>query len=188
MKWFCCWAILLASVANVCAEDVVSGPKVGDKAEDFTAIGVSGVLDGKEGSYLKERKDNPTIYVFVRADVFSRPTAQFLKGLDTALKDSPQKAAVVAIWLTDKVDASKEYLPKANMSLNFVNTSLGVFGDKSGPKNWGINPDAYVTSVAVKNGKVTSVNAYLSVNGTDARKVVTEFLKPEEKKELPKKK
>ncbi len=190
MKMVCCCAALWLAVAASRA-DVVSGPKVGDKAEDFTAHGVVGIIDGKDGSYIKERKGDPTIYVFVSAENFKRPTAQFLKGLDTALKDAPDKAAVVAVWLAEKPDMIKEYLPKAQMSLNFVNTSLGVFaGEKSGPKNWGINPDAHVTVVGVKNGKVTTVSAYESVNGTDVRKVLADFNKVEEKKKKdePKKK
>jgi len=188
MKSLCCCAALLLAVAAGRA-DVVSGPKVGDKAEDFTAHGVVGIIDGKDGSYIKERKGDPTIYVFVSAENFQRPTAQFLKGLDAALKDAPGKAAVVAVWLTEKPDMIKEYLPKAQMSLNFVNTSLGVFkGDKSGPKNWGINPDAHVTVVAVKDNKVTAVSAYESINGTDVRKVLTAAKLVDDTKNEPKKK
>ena len=34
--------------------DVVSGPKIGDRAEDFTAHGVTGILSDKDGSYLDD--------------------------------------------------------------------------------------------------------------------------------------
>jgi hypothetical protein len=37
--------------------DVTSGPKVGDKIEDFKAFGTVGMFEGKEGSYVKERKE-----------------------------------------------------------------------------------------------------------------------------------
>ncbi|WP_020474026.1 hypothetical protein [Zavarzinella formosa] len=188
MRNLCCWALLLTT-AMVGRADVVSGPKVGDRAQDFTAYGVAGIIDGKEGNYLKERKGEPTIYVFIRHDTFNRPTARFLKGLDTALKDAPGKVAVVAIWLSDKPDTAKEYLPKAQMSLGFVNTSLGVFtGEKSGPKNWGINTDAYATVVIVKYGTVTAVQAFQVVNETDVKAVLTDLNKPEAKKAEPKKK
>ena len=187
MRNLCCWALLLTTAAAGRA-DIVSGPAVGDPVENFTAHGVVGLISDKDGSYVLERKDDPTIYVFIQQATFSRPTAQFLKGLDTALKDSPNKATIVAIWLSDKPDTAKEYLPKAQKSLNFVNTSLGVFtGEKSGPKNWGINPDAYATVVITKNGKFKAVRAYQSVNGTDVKAVLADLDKPEPKKEPAKK-
>jgi hypothetical protein len=153
--------------------DVVSGPKVGDKVEDFNAYGVAGLLEGKEGSYLKERKDEPTVFVFVQQEHWSRPMARFLKELDSKGKDANDKAAVVAIWLSEKPGDVKDYLPKAQMSLKFENTSLGVFeGEKSGPNNWGINADAHCTVVVTHKGKVIESIALDSVNETDAKKVV----------------
>src|SRR5438552_3829760 len=128
--------------------DVTSGPKAGDKVEDFKAFGVVGAIEGKEGSYVRERTGEPTVFVFVQQAHWNRPMARLLKELDAKGKEANDKAAVVAVWLTEQPDSAKEYLPKAQTSLNFVNTSLGVFeGDKSGPSNWGINPDAHCTVV-----------------------------------------
>lgn len=161
---------LLAAVARA---DVTSGPKAGDKVEDFKAFGVVGAIEGKEGSYVADRKGAPTVFVFVQQEHWSRPMARLLKTLDKDAKEANDKAAVVAVWLTEKPDAAKEYLPKAQMSLSFVNTSLGVFeGDKSGPNNWGINTDAPCTVVVTKGGKVVESIALDTVNETDAKKVV----------------
>lgn len=153
--------------------DVESGPKAGDKVEDFKAYGTVGLLEGKEGSYVKERKDEPTIFVFVQHEHWSRPMARLLKELDPKSKETNEKAAVVAVWLSEKPEGLKDHLPKVQMSLNFTNTSLGVFeGEKSGPTNWGINTDAHCTVVITNKGKVVESIALQSVNETDVKKVV----------------
>ena len=83
------------------------------------------------------------------------------------------------MWLGDKAfDKHKEYLPKINMSLKFEKTSLTAFdGEKSGPKDWGINPDAHLTVVVVNKGKVVKSFAFTTVNETDVRPVMAELKK-----------
>jgi hypothetical protein len=170
-RLFCVFALFGLTVTT--RADVTSGPKAGDKVEDFKAFGVVGVIDGKEGSYVRERKGEPTVFVFVQQAHWNRPMARLLKELDAKGKEANDKAVIVAVWLTEQPDAAKEYLPKAQMSLSFVNTSLGVFeGDKSGPNNWGINPDAHCTVVVTHKGKVVESIALQSANETDAAKVV----------------
>jgi hypothetical protein len=172
MKRLLCVPAVLA-LSLIVRADIASGPKVGDKVEDFKAFGVVGAIEGKEGSYVATRKDDPTVYVFVQQEHWSRPMARLLKTLDPDVPAANEKAKVVAIWLTEKPDAAKEYLPKAQTSLNFQNTSLGVFeGEKTGPNNWGINVDAHCTVVVTKGGKVVESIALQSVNETDAKKVV----------------
>ena len=168
-----CSALIILALALIARADVTSGPKAGDKVEDFKAYGIVGILEGKEGSYLKERKDEPTVFVFVQQEHWSRPMARFLKELDTKGKETNEKSVVVAVWLSEKPGDVKDYLPKAQMSLNFSNTSLGVFeGEKSGPNNWGINADAHCTVVITHKGKVVESIALQSVNETDVKKVV----------------
>ncbi|HJZ94426.1 MAG TPA: hypothetical protein VKE40_26415 [Gemmataceae bacterium] len=172
MRQSLCVSAVLAA-ALVARADISSGPKAGEKVEDFKVYGVVGAIENKEGSYVKDRKDDPTVYVFVQHEHFNRPMARLLKELDTKAKETNDKAATIAVWLTEKQDAAKEHLPKIQMSLNFVNTSLGVFeGDKSGPNNWGINVDAHCTVVIVHKGKAVESIALQSANETDAAKVV----------------
>ena len=125
-------------------------------------FGVVGTVEGKEADFAADRKDAPTIYLFVAAEegglpVGGRPLARFMKVLDErGRRRSTSKAAIVAVWLGDKAfDKHKEYLPRINMSLKFEKTSLAAFdGEKSGPNNWGINPDAHLTVVVANKGKV----------------------------------
>ena len=87
------------------------------------------------------------------------------------------------MFLTTDTDKYKEYLPKIQMSVKYENTALAVLGDTSGPKGWGINPDAHLTVVVVSaDGKVAKAFAYETVNGTDVKAVEEALKKAVEKK------
>ena len=163
--------------------DVESGPKAGEKLPALKAFGVAGMVEGKEADFVAERKDAPTVYLFVAGEpggipTGGRPAGRYMKTLDTEI-GRIDGAAVVAIWLGDKAfDKHKEYLPKINMSLKFEKTQLAAFdGDKSGPNNWGVNPDAHLTAVVAFEGKVMKSFAYNSVSETDVEAVVKELKK-----------
>jgi hypothetical protein len=167
-----------------------SGPKAGEKVPALKAFGVVGTVEGKEADFAKERKDAPTVYVFVQAmeggiPVGGRPAARFMKVLDEKIADASKDAAIVAVWLGEKAfDKHKEYLPKINMSLKFEKTSLAAFdGEKSGPNNWGVNADVHLTVVVVNKGKVAKSFAFTSVNETDVKPVVEELKKALKAKE-----
>jgi hypothetical protein len=110
VKPLLCISVLLAC-SMVARADVSSGPKAGDKVEDFRAFGAVGLFEGKEGSYVAERKGDPTVFVFVQSEHFTRPMARMLKELDTKAKETNEKAMTVAVWLGDP-DAAKERLPR----------------------------------------------------------------------------
>jgi len=169
--------------ATAARADVESGPKAGEKIPALKAFGVVGSVENKEADFAAARKDAPTVYVFVAAEgggipVGGRPAARFMKTLDGAVAKT-EGAAVVAVWLGDKAfDKHKEYLPRINMSLKFEHTSLAAFdGEKSGPKDWGINPDAHLTVVVVHKGKVVKSFPFTTVNETDVKPVVEELKK-----------
>ncbi len=161
-----------------------SGPKAGEKLPALKAFGVVGLVEGKDADFVKERKDGPTIYLFVQAmeggiPVGGRPAARFMKVLDEKLGDTSKDAVIVAVWLGEKAfDKHKEYLPKINMSLKFQKTSLAAFdGDKSGPNNWAVNADTHLTVVVANKGKVVKSFAFTSVNETDVKGVLEELKK-----------
>jgi hypothetical protein len=78
----------------------------------------------KSLDYAAERKEKPTVYAFVRADRWDRPVARFLRELEKAVQKEGENRAVVAVWLTDDVEKAKEYLPKAEQSLQLQATAL----------------------------------------------------------------
>lgn len=173
-----CGLAVAGLAAGVAWADVESGPKAGEKVGELKAFGVVGKVEGKEADFAAERKDDPTVYLFVSAENFSRPMARFMRTLDGKLGEIDDKAAAVAVWLGGDAEAHKERLPKIQMSVKFDTTSLAVFtGDASGPNGWGINPDAHLTVVVANKGKVAKSFAYTTVNETDVRAVLAELKK-----------
>ena len=155
--------------------DIESGPKPATAAPELTVSVVAGSNEGKELDVAKERGDNPTVYVFVHAEKWSRPMARFLKAVDAKVADVTD-AEVVAVWVGGDAAKNKEYLPKAQQSLNFGKTALAVSGVAE-PKGWAINADAHATAVVVVKGKVVKSFAFVSVNETDAKPVLAELAK-----------
>jgi hypothetical protein len=158
----------IALAASAQAQDLASGPNKGEKVPPAKVFDATGPNREKELDYVEERKDKPTVYVVVQADKFDRPVARFLKTLDGAIRSESEHAYVVAVWLTDDQDKTKEFLPRAQQSIQLINTALTCFtGEKAGPKDWGINSDAHVTVVVVNKEKVAETLGYRSINETD---------------------
>jgi hypothetical protein len=172
---------LLACGAVVCIAitaraDVNSGPKAGDPAEGFRVYAATGDDAGKTLDLVAERKDKPTVFVFIQADQWDRPMARFVKVLDQEIAggiDGAPDAATVAVWLADDQEKSRQYLPTAQQSLQMNRTTLAVFeGDSSGPPSWSIAPGARLTAVVVRGGKVVKSVGFNSLNETDVPAVV----------------
>jgi hypothetical protein len=172
--WFGTLLVLaLVFAPGTILAQVESGPSAGSKLEALKVVTATGDNAGKEADYAKERKDKPTIFVFVQADKWDRPTARFLRALDEALVKDHKDVQVIAVWLTDDVAKAKEYLPKAQESLKLSQTTFAVHpGEKSGPAGWGINADAHVTAVVAQDQKVTASFGFGSLNETDAPAVL----------------
>ena len=176
-------SILFFGCSSLAYADVESGPKAGDKVGALKVHAVAGTIEDKEVDYAKERKDEPTVYLFVNAKKFSRPMNKFMKTLDGKLGDATEKALSVAVWVGGDFDKNKEFLPKVQKSVSYEKTALTVFnGDASGPKDWGINSAAHLTVVVVTGGKVVKSFAYESVNDTDVKDVLESLKKAVEKK------
>lgn len=169
-----CLLVMLAVVSTVRADsDVVSGPIVGEKVGPLTVFAVTGKHENKQLDYVADRKDKPTVYVFIQADRWSRPMARFLRGLDGKVKGTSEDAYVVAVWLTDDHDKTRNYLPRADRALKLNDTALTYYPkEKAGPGAWGINADAGLTAVVVNAGQATATFGYVSINETVVPDVV----------------
>jgi hypothetical protein len=169
--------VIVLSAGNLQAQ-VESGPKAGGKIPALKVVAATGDAAGKDVDYASERKEKPTIYVFVQADAWDRPMARFLRELDQTLAKDRTDVQVIAVWLTDDAAKSKEYLPRAQESLKLSQTIFAVYpGEKSGPEGWGLGSEARVTAVVAENGKVVASFGFGSVNETDAPPVLKK-LKP----------
>src|SRR5438046_1300233 len=74
---------------------------------------------------------------------------------DDKLKAERSDMGIVAVWLTDDVPKIKDHLPRVQESLKLSRTSWCVYpGEKTGPNEWGINPDADITVIIADGSKV----------------------------------
>ncbi len=81
---------------------------------------------------------------------------------------------LIAVWLTDDKEKTKEYLPRAQQALKMERAVLALHADlNTGPENWGINSDADLTVVLTANKKVAARFGFVSPN----EKVVEDVLK-----------
>ena len=176
------WAMIAALFlgADIARGDVTSGPIAGSVPTPLVTHIVAGDPVDKEVDLIAHRAKKPTVIVLVPTEKWNRPTARFLKALDTGLKDV-EEGRLCAVWLTADHTATREYLPKAQMSLQFERTDLGDFtGEANGPPEWGINGEADVTVVALRDGKVVKTWGFVSINDTVAREVLQAVQKPAE--------
>lgn len=139
---------------------------------------VTGESAGELVDFSKNRGEKPTLYFFLPSHRWSRPMARLLRELDNEIANRIDGAHICAVWLTTDITESKEYLPRAQMSLKLENTSLTVFdGNEYGPGEWGINTEKDVTVVLANGGKSIQSHSYVSANETLAKTILDEFEK-----------
>lgn len=166
--------------ASLASAQVNSGPSVDAKIEPLKLIWATGDAIGQEADGANECKEKTTLYVFVRADRWERPVARFLRTLDQDLASHRNDIRIVAVWLTDDVEKSKNYLPIAQQSLKLSQTTFAVYPDGvTGPNGWGINGEAHITIVIGHAQKVVASFGYRSVSDSDVPTVVKKL--PEKK-------
>jgi hypothetical protein len=145
--WF---AAVMLTTTHAAGADLKSGPAVGDKLAAVKVFAATGTHADKVVDYSALRDGKPTVYLFVSAERWDRPIARLIKTIDTSLPEASAQAEAVAVWLTDKADEAKEYLPKVQQSLRLQTTALTVFaGEKAGSADWNINGAAAITIAVV---------------------------------------
>jgi hypothetical protein len=173
-------ACTLPSGREVYAQ-IESGPRTGEPVKGLKVSIAAGDRVGQEVDFVGERKDRATAYLFVQAEHWSRPIARFVRRLDDELEGikGADDATAVAIWLTDDTGEAKQYLSRAQQSLQLQKTTLAVFeGTKSGPPDWSVNDQAHLSVVVVCGGKVVVSRGFQSVNETDVPDIVKALEKP----------
>lgn len=88
MRRFVALVIAIVLSSSPVWADVVSGPGEGNDVEKFKVAVVAGESSGKELDFVTERKEKPTVFVFVLADKFSRPMARSSKSSTTNSRPS----------------------------------------------------------------------------------------------------
>ena len=171
LRHICSLAFLSTSLAFAAIE---SGPAVDSALPELKADAATGDDAGKKITFTTTRKAKPTIYVFIRADKFDRPIARYLKTLDKALVEFGKDTHVVAVWITEDIDKTREYLPKVQQSMKLEASTLAFYAEeKIGPNAWGLNERAYVTTIVTDGTKVKARFAEQSLNETNVPEVTT---------------
>ena len=162
------FATMLAfASARMALAEVPSGPQPGAAAATLKAFAITGEPKERDVDYATAIREKQTIVVFVAAKEFDRPMFRFLKTLDG---DLPAETRLIAVWLAEDAAKSKEYLPK--ISQYFNRATLAVFEGVAGPNEWGVNLDARLTAVVLKNGKTVKAFGYVSLNETNVPEVL----------------
>jgi hypothetical protein len=181
-SWSLVSAILVVTIGPLEAGDIPSGPDAGSPLRPCPVAVIVGGQEGQTLDITADRGGKPTVFLFVQADRFDRPTARFIRAIDQALGagiDDAPKAASVAIWLTDTPEKSREYLPRAQQSLKLEKTTWSIFdGPSRGPDGWSINDAATLTAVVVRGGKVVQSFGYQSLGEVEPREVLQTLKKP----------
>ncbi len=160
------------------AQDLPTGPTKGEKVPPLKVFDLTGENKDKEVDYAAERKDKPTVYLLINAEKWDRPMARFLRKLDEAIRKDSEESYLVAVWLTSDAGKTKEYLPRAQQSLQLQATALVCYaGEKTGPMGWNINSDAHLTVTVANRGRVIANFGYRTVNETDVPVVRDEVKK-----------
>lgn len=150
--------------------DVESGPTAGNAVPKLPVYAVAGELNGEAVDYVARREQKPTLYCFIPAEKFSRPTARLIRTLDEKISGDTH---IVIVWVTADANQTKEYLGRVNMSLKLSSTTLCVYEENaSGPGDWGINTDADITVVAADKGLVRKSFGFVGANETVAEDVL----------------
>src|SRR5687767_10891932 len=134
----CFVAVMAMVLCSVTAEaQVTSGPNKGEVQPPLKVqvLGENDVF--KEQDVAKVRADKPTIYLFIQAESWDRPMFQFIRKLDGLVKNLDENTRLVAVWVTDDNDKTKDYLPK--IKKYFEENLVTYFeGGKAGPDKWSI--------------------------------------------------
>lgn len=171
-------SLLLLVSTTLAYAAIESGPAVDSALPELKADAVTGDDAGKKITFTTTRKAKPTVYVFIRSDKFDRPIARYLKVLDKALAELGKDTHIVAVWITDDADKTREYLPKVQQSIKLEATTLALYAeDKLGPNAWALNDRAHVTTIVTDGVKVKARFAEQSLNETNVPEV-TAALKP----------
>jgi hypothetical protein len=162
--------VILALPAT--AAEFESGPAAGAAIPQLKVFDTTGAHAGREVDYAADRQAKPTIYVFITSEKWDRPVARFLRKLDEEVGKRDGLHAV-AVWLTDEPETTKEYLPRAQQSLQLKGTTFTCYPvAKKSPEHWNINFEAGATVVVAKNAKVVRSLAFRTATERDVKAVV----------------
>ena len=154
--------VMLAATASA---EVTSGPQVGDSVGAFTVTKVAGNPDdgfavGRSGCYRCKTGSKPVVMVFARSA--DEKLAKLLKKIEEEVEEHQDEKLMSFV---NMIGADAESLKKATEEFatkhGLSRIAFVVPEDaKDGPADFKIAPDADVTVVCYKEGKVKANHAF----------------------------
>jgi len=176
MKLFASLSLAVAVVVSASyagAEELKSGLQPGESIGAFYVQKVGGVEDGvKVGDELCYRcrlGNRPVITVFTRSA--DKQVASLLKEIDKVVSDNEnQKVASFVSVLGSDEKSAKSAAEKLAGSVKNIALVVPADDVKNGAKNMKISPDADITVLIYKEGKIVANHA-LKANQLDEKQV-----------------
>jgi protein-disulfide isomerase len=157
-------ALALLVSGAVAAEQLTSGPQVGDKVPGpFEPLNVTGPDAGKERCLYCKNGTHPVAMIFARE--VSKPVARLIKKIDQATAHHSDAHMGSFVVFLSGSDAMPEHLKKLAEKEGIKHTILSVM--ESAPKAYDINPQADVTVVLYTNHTVKANYAFEKGQLTD---------------------
>jgi hypothetical protein len=158
-------ALLSFSLLPVTAASTAlkSGPQLGERPLPFTSNLVTGPYRGKQHCYVCELKDEPAVLVFARHP--DDATARLVRELRDAVKTHEKSKLFGWLVFLSGSDTNSEH-DFERQAYDFARKNgattlpVSVLGDPAGPPGYLIAPDAEVTVVVFRKGKVLYNRAY----------------------------
>jgi hypothetical protein len=150
-------------LAGPVSAEVKSGPQPGERPLPFTSNAVTGSYRGQQHCYICELKDEPAVLVFSRRT--DDNVARLLRGVRDAVRAN--QAAKLFGWfvfLGESGTAAETELEARAFRFAQENQgqtlAISALGDPQGPPGYRIAPEAEVTVILFRSGKVIANRSY----------------------------
>ncbi len=175
MRAACVMAVALVfGMAVVASAEMTSGPQVGDSVGAFTVTKVAGNPDdgfpvGRAGCYRCKTGSKPVVMVFARTG--DEKLAKLLKKIEEEVEEHADDKMM---GFVNMIGADAESLKKAAEEFatkhGITRLAFVVPEDaENGPPDFKIAPDADLTVVCYKEGKVKANHAFAKGGLTDEK-------------------
>ena len=165
-------ATLVLAVAIVARAEVTSGPQVGDRVGAFTVTKVAGnpgdgITDGQHLCYRCKTGAKPVVMVFARTA--DEKLAKLLKKVEAEVAEHEDKKMVSFVnMIGGDADSLKKAAADFVAKHDIKRIAFVVPDDvQHGPPDFKIAPDADVTVICYREGKVQANHAFPKGGLTD---------------------
>ena len=157
---------LVASAGFAMADEVKSGPAIGETTTAFNVKDITGPSAGTSLCYRCQYGAKPVACVFTRE--ITPEVANLIANIDKQVGENKDKnMAAFVVLLTDDTDAGAKKLTKLKEEKGIKNTPLTVFDGNAGPEKYKISKDAAVTVLMWTKGKFQVSHAFAAPKLSD---------------------